>query len=144
MKEILAKISWIIVFGLLGLFLYYYIPLVMSNLQFSSPCNNTDGVFEYLFCVFLMPIVGIWIIAISKVGPFLCILGFIIGFTGIYTSIVGLARDLLGISTPSEEMGFITAFFISITCLGVLYVSYTGFVDSWIYKLIMEYLVNEK
>jgi len=140
MKQILAKIPWIIVYSLLGLFLYNYFSLVISNLGFMSPCNHIEGgVLNYLFCVFLPPLVGLWITAISSIGPFLCIFGFIMGFIGIYHSIVGLTKDLLGKSTPSEEMGFIVAFSITITCFGILYVSYNGFIDSWLYELMMEY-----
>ena len=139
MRQILAKIPWIIIFSLFGLFLYYYVSLVISNLKFVSPCSNTEDALGYLFCVFLTPLAGLWIIIISSIGPFLCIFGFIMGLTGIYHSIVGLTKDLLGKSTPSEEMGFIVAFSITITCFGILYVSYNGFIDSWLYELIMEY-----
>ena len=139
MKQILAKIPWIIIFSLFGLFLYYYVSSVISNLKFVSPCSNTEDALGYLFCVFLTPLAGLWIIIISSIGPFLCIFGFIMGLTGIYHSIVGLTKDLLGKSTPSEEMGFIVAFSITITCFGILYVSYNGFIDSWLYELIMEY-----
>ena len=125
----------------LGLFIIYNLS---TNLWYAftseNTCSNQDNLFSYVLCAFVYTFTSTVISIIKIIGPLLCILGLVIGTTGTILSLKFIIDEMFGITDDGN--GFITNIIMGIASAGILYVSYTYFIESWLYDLVAQYFVN--
>ena len=125
----------------LGLFIIYSFS---TNLWYAftseSTCSNQDNLFSYVLCAFVYTFASTVISIFKIIGPLLCLLGLVIGTTGTILSLKFIIDEMFG--NTDDGNGFITNIIMGIASAGILYVSYTYFIESWLYDLVAQYFVN--
>ena len=124
----------------MGLFIIYSL---LTNFWYAISsdysCSNEDNLFSYVLCAFVYTFFSTGLSVYKIIGPLLCLLGFVVGTTGTFFSLNWIKNEMLG--NTDDGNGFITNFVMGITCVGVLYVSYIYFIESWLYNLVVQYFV---
>jgi hypothetical protein len=125
----------------LGFFIIYNLS---TNFWYAftseNTCSNQDNLFSYLLCAFVYTFLNTGISIYKIIGPILCLLGLVVGTTGIILSLKFIKDEMF--KDTDDGNGFITNLIMGIVSAGILYLSYTYFMESWLYDLVAQYLVN--